>query len=230
MNSDNPFNLDNINTGSVFNVISGIIREIETEYQGNQGLILTEDDLKSILYCKLRALFPDKIATMDPGIYASPLHTEVSFFDKHQILKHRPDIVILQPSLLSILHSVEYDLSPIQNNPNIKKINYKDCRGKEFEFSGNSIIFELKFCKSRYGINKRQIDSYKKDIAKITELQELAINKGFQVAGCVVIFNKTDKKSDMFKELYSLHNDSLKIFYGTGNVIFPKNQFVYTNE
>lgn len=85
MNSDNPFNLDNINTGSVFNVISGIISEIEAEYQENQGLILTEDDLKSILYCKLHAIFPDKIATMDPGIYASPLHTEVSFFDKYQI-------------------------------------------------------------------------------------------------------------------------------------------------
>lgn len=87
MNSDNPFNLDNINTGSVFNVISGIISEIETEYQGNQGLILTEDDLKSILYCKLHAKFPDKIETMDPGIYASRLHTEVSFFDKHQYVK-----------------------------------------------------------------------------------------------------------------------------------------------
>ena len=87
MNSDNPFNLDTINTGSGLNVISGIILEIETEYQGNQGLILTEDDLKSILYCKLRALFPDKIETMDPGIYASPLNTEVSFFDKHQYVK-----------------------------------------------------------------------------------------------------------------------------------------------
>lgn len=221
MNSDNPFSMNDVDTGSIFNNISEIIREIETEYQKNQGLILTEDDLKSILYCKLRALFSDKIATMDPGIYASPLHTEVSFFDKHQMLKHRPDIVILQPSLLSILHSVEYDLLPIQNNPNIRKINYKDCRGKEFEFSGNSIIFELKFCKSRYGINKRHIDSYKKDIAKIIELQKLAITKGCKVAGCVVIFNKTNKKSDEFEKLYLMQSDSLKIFYGTGNVEFP---------
>jgi hypothetical protein len=167
---------------------------------------------------------------MDPGIYASPLHTEVSFFDKHQILKHRPDIVILQPSHLSILHSVEYDLSAIPNNPNIRKTTYKDCRGKQCEFSGNSIIFELKFCKSKYGINKRQIDSYIKDIAKITELQELAITKGCKVAGCVVIFNKTNKKSKQFEDLYHMENDTLKILYGTGNVIFPKNQIVFANE
>lgn len=221
MNSDNPFSMNDVDTGSIFNNISEIIREIETEYQKNQGLILTEDDLKSILYCKLRALFPDKIATMDPRIYASPLHTEVSFFDKYQILRHRPDIVILQPSQLSILHSVEYDLSPVTGNQNTNNLKYGELRGKQFEFSGNSIIFELKFCKSRYGINKRQIDSYKKDIAKIIELQELAKNKACQIAGCVVIFNKTNKKSDEFEKLYLMQSDSLKIFYGTGKVEFP---------
>lgn len=230
MNSDNTFNMNDIDTGSIFNVISGIISEIETEYQGNQGLILTEDDLKSILYCKLRTMLPNKMRTMNKGIYASPLHTEVSFFNKYDMLKHRPDIVILQPSHLSILHSVEYDLSPIKNNLNIKGIEYKDCKGKQFEFSGNSIIFELKFCKSKYGINRRHIDSYKKDIAKITELQELAINKGCQIAGCVVIFNKTNKKSKQFEDLYHMENDTLKILYGTGNVIFPKNQIVFANE
>lgn len=232
MNSHNSFNNNDIYTDSdsVFNVITRIINKIETDYQQNQGLILTEDDLKSILYCKLRAIFPKKIETMDPGIFASPLHTELSFFDEHKKLKYRPDITILHPRHLSILHSVECDLLLNKNNQNIIGLKYKDCGRKKFEFSGNSIIFELKFCRSRSGISKNNINSYKRDIAKIIELQNLAITRGCKVIGCLVIFNKTDKKSNMFKELVSLQNESLKIFYGTGNVIFPKNQFVVINE
>ena len=144
-------------------LIEQIIKEIESDYQITQGLILSEDDLKCHLFRKLYPYFEPAKDSMDPNIKASPLHAELKYFDYCDELTKRPDLVILHTENLSILHSVNHETDE-------KGIKYKYPSGKEFEFSGSSVIFELKFCRNRNGINKRHIDSYKKDIEKIRDL------------------------------------------------------------
>ncbi len=204
---------------SIFEIIEPIVKEIETEFQNSQGLILSEDDLKCHLFRKLYPHFNHSSNSMDCNIKASPLHSELKYFDKFGILNKRPDLAIIQTENLSILHSVEYEIDKVG-------IKYKHTSGKEFEFSGDSIIFELKFCRNRNGINKQHIDTYKKDIEKIRELQNTVhINSNGlnKILGVFIIFNKTDKKSNPFFDLLTLQDDFIKIFYGTGKVDFSSN-------
>lgn len=203
----------------IIEIIENIVIELENEFQYSQGLILTEDDLKCHLFRKLYPYFNHSIKSMDPDIKASPLHAELNYFDYCNVLNKRPDLAIIKTENLSILHSVNHEVDKVG-------IKYKHTSGKEFEFSGKSVIFELKFCRNRNGINKRHIDSYKRDIEKIRELQKINNTKSNgtnKILGIIVIFNKTDKKIGLFNELLNLQDESLKIFYGTGNVDFMAN-------
>jgi hypothetical protein len=200
----------------IIEIIEQMVREIENEFQDSQGLILTEDDLKCHLFRKLYPHFDHSTNSIDSNIKAGPFHAELNYFDNYDVLNKRPDLAIFQTENLSILHSVNHEIDKVG-------IKYKHASGKEFEFSGNSVIFELKFCRNRNGINKRHVDSYKKDIKKIRELQRIANNKSNgtnKILGIIVIFNKTDKKIGIFDELFNLQDESLKIFYGTGKVDF----------
>lgn len=203
----------------IVEIIEQIVKEIEIEFQDSQGLILTEDDLKCHLFRKLYPHFNHSMNSMDSNIKASPLHAELKYFDCYDVLTKRPDLAIFQTENLSILHSVNHEIDKVG-------IKYNHSSGKEFEFSGNSVIFELKFCRNRNGINKRHIDSYKKDILKIRELQmntNIKSKGTNKILGIIVIFNKTDKKTGIFAELFDLQDESLKIIYGTGKVDFLAN-------
>ncbi len=57
-------------------IISGI-SEVEKQYQSNQGLILSESDLKCLIYKELYNVFPEFTKTMDRNIKANSLHTEI---------------------------------------------------------------------------------------------------------------------------------------------------------
>ena len=83
------------------------IKNISEEYKSNQGLILSEDDLKCHIFRKLYDLFPNhSIATHDHEITASPLHTEIRFYDEGGKLSLIPDITILDPAGMSIKHGM----------------------------------------------------------------------------------------------------------------------------
>jgi hypothetical protein len=86
--------------------IERIIDKVARAYRDTQGLILTEDDLKCILFQKLRALASLKrpVPTQDSHILATCVHAEVSWYGESQRLEIRPDITILDPEHLSILH------------------------------------------------------------------------------------------------------------------------------
>lgn len=203
----------------IIGIIEQKIREIENEFQNSQGLILTEDDLKCHLFRKLYDHFDHSMNTMDANIKASPLHAELKYFDSCGALTKRPDLVILRTEKLSILHSVNYESDGVG-------MKYKQASSKEFELAGASIIFELKFCRNRKGINKSHIDSYEKDIQKIRELQRIADSKSNganKIVGIIVIFNKTDKKPEVFNRIFCHQNESLKVYYGTGKVDFSAN-------
>ena len=84
-----------------------IIESFASEYQVCQGLILTEDDLKCLLFSKILEVLKDnelsRTQTSDQGgTYASPLHSETKLLNNDQKLSIRPDITIVDTSHISL--------------------------------------------------------------------------------------------------------------------------------
>jgi len=196
------------------------ITDLETEFNDCKALILSEDDMKLHICRKIYSLFDHRQLTMDRNIYGSPIHTEIKFFDENEKLTLRPDITILNPQDLSIKHSIKYRITD-------NGIKYLKTSSKEFEFGGNTIIIELKFCKNKTGITDSKLSTYISDINKIKRIQRIVSsnsNSNNKVFGILVIFNKTDKKIRRFNEFlreYEGEND-LKIYYGTSNVNYDE--------
>jgi hypothetical protein len=190
--------------------IERIVRNIEREFQLIKGLILTESDLKCHLYLRLMQLSNYKMPkqTRDEGIYSNSIHSELSWFDENGNLTIKPDITILEPAGLSILRGTGYNYS---------------LPSKQFEFTGKSIIFELKFIRGTSGITKKIFtEKILEDYMKIQGLFNRLDNQGMnnEVFCFFVIFNKTNKVCTDFIEFMSTNGSSNrhKIIYGSGNV------------
>ncbi len=188
------------------------IAELETEYQHTQGLILTESDLKCLLYNKLAEIpvLCRSLNTQDSHIKANSIHTELPWYDENRKLTIKPDITLLEPAHLSILHS--YGLHPWHRLPS------KGC-----SFSGNAIIFELKFIRARSGITQQKLrGSIEKDYRKIERLFMRLNSEGYShnVFCYFVIFNKTNKKCAEFDNFMNNFRESnrYKMIYATGGV------------
>jgi hypothetical protein len=198
--------------------ILGEIAQLEKAYQFSQGMILSEDDLKCHLFSRISALFTSAVPTLNTGILGSALHAEIKFFDEDNKLTLRPDISIINPDYLSIFHSVEYKVKR-------DSVKYKDFSSKSFEVGGTAILIELKFTKSKKGINDKNISFYEVDLEKMIRLQQIVrrrSNGRHKIYGIFVIFNKTNKgkvKFDVLNMRYAAAAD-IHIVYGTGNVEF----------
>lgn len=197
----------------LINPIIDKINKLGEQYKLSQGLILTEDDLKCQIFRILYDLFSHDLDSFDYGIKASPLHTELRFFDKNDKLILIPDITILDPQHLSIKHSLKYRL-------NTKGVVYYKTSKKEFEFGGDSILLELKFCRNKNGITNTIMPSYLKDIEKLKKLQNL--NTKNNIIGIFIVFNKTEKKCKSFDKFMIDNNnmESLFTIYNSGSVSF----------
>jgi len=194
------------------------IAELETEYKRTQGLILTESDLKCLLYKKLSEI-PElwgSSKTQDDYIKTNAIHTELPWYDENRKLTIKPDITILEPGNLSILH--EYGLYPWRRLPS------KGC-----SFNGNAIIFELKFIRAKSGIAVQRLRrSIEKDYEKIRRLFQRLSSEGcpHNVFCYFVIFNKTDKKclefGNFMNDFSPIGSNRYKKIYATGGVTFPR--------
>lgn len=185
-----------------------VIISIGNEFSNKQALILSEDDLKCHLFTQLyNQYYCKSYWTMDNGILGCPIHTEIRFYNAQDKLTFIPDITILNPENLSIKKRIqEYGLP-----------------SKQFEFGGDAVVFELKFCKNKNGISKYNIESYKKDIEKIKEIQSINRNKGNKIFGFFVIFNKTASYIPNFENFLrseDYNSNQLKIIYASGNIVF----------
>lgn len=208
---------------SVGAIIEAKIKEIEKEYQQSQGLILTEDDLKCLLYRKLMEIpeLSEITITEDPHIFANSIHTEVSWYDDNGKLTIKPDITILEPKNLSILHGCyDYDVR---------------LPSKQFEFYGKAIILELKFIRNKTGIRNATLNGpIRKDFEKIGRLFERleSQNKPNEVFCYFIVFNKTNIKCKEFDRFFEKNEQSNrhKILYATGNVNFRKESFNIINK
>jgi hypothetical protein len=200
---------------SVKAVIEKKIKEIADEYKKTKGLILTEDDLKCLLYRKLMKIpeLSSPKATKNPSILANSIHTEVSWYDKNKKLTIKPDITILEPKNLSILHGC-YDYEA-------------RLPSKGFEFYGKAILFELKFIRNKTGIRKATVESnIKKDFEKIKKLFHRLDSqyKPYEIFCYFIIFNKTNIKCPEFEHFLRQNEESdrHKIIYKTGDVEFSR--------
>ncbi|MBU3979419.1 hypothetical protein KJ980_03080 [Patescibacteria group bacterium] len=204
-----------MNKDAIKAAIETIIIQIEVDYQRSQGMILTEDDLMSIIFQMLSNNYPELAnpkPTEDECILAPMLHTELSWYDKHGKLTIKPDITILDPKYLSILHK------------NGEKV---DLPRKEYSFRGDAILMELKFIRSRKGITNATINgSLKRDIEKIKRLFLRLEEQGapYDLFCYFVVFNKTDIKCPEFDEFLRLTNNEAvgryKMLYASGRVEF----------
>ena len=207
--------------------IESIIRSIERDYQRTQGLILTEDDLKCLIYNELKFLFQNRHRpfsrikqeaqgdylpawmdkTIDRGILASPVHCEIPWYDETNKLTIRPDITILEPSHLSILHGLKEPKLP----------------SKQVEFGGQGIIFEIKFNRFKNGISSSYFFKHiKSDFDKIQRLFEKLKNQGKEkdLFCFFIVFNKTDLKCNDFQNFLNQNRTGLgfRLLYGTALV------------
>lgn len=201
---------------SIKSTIEEKIKEVEKEFQRTQGLILTENDLKCLLYSKLMDIPKlSKIrVTKDPHILANAIHTEVSWYDDDKHLTIKPDITILEPEELTILHGYYGYGLPLPS--------------KQFEFGGKAIIFELKFIRNKTGIRRRTFDGkIMKDFEKIERLfiQLKSQNMPDAIFCYFVIFNKTDRKCKEFVHFLDQRGQAkrYKVIYATGRVTFNSN-------
>jgi len=198
-------------------VVIDQLKELEREYQANQALFLTEDDIKCHLFRTLHDLFPIFSPTLNANVTGSALHSEVKFFDENDMLTLIPDLTIVNPTYVSIFHSVEFRIT----NRGSK---YGPLPRKSFESGGEAFVIELKFCREKAGLTEANIQSYQNDFDKIVRLQEIMNIRGGgrnKLFGIVAVFNKTNNGKALFDVFESINkNDQIKLFYGTGNVDF----------
>lgn len=222
--------------------IERIIDKIEKEYQNTQGLILTEDDLKCNLYKKLSAIaeLNKPVRTQDHHIFASYVHSEVSWYGEMSgpspKLAIKPDITILDPEHLSILHGYEPIIksqspSQISERPNIGySISSRPPQlpSKQFAFAGKAITFELKF--AREGISDKMLYLIKHDYCKIMRLFRILDDRGEgnSLFSYLIIFDKYRERLEKGKFANFLRANKSsprhKIIYKTGDVkrLYPQ--------
>lgn len=203
---------------NLVNRIIAAIRHLENEYQNSQGLILSEDDLKCLIFKKICALIPtNNLSTADRDVTGSALHTEIPFYDETGRLRLKPDITIFNPRGMSIKHGLSIR---IKNN----KLAYGKLPSKGFEFGGKAIVIEIKFCKTSKGITVKDAEKIRGDIDKINNLMQRhnRPQADNEILGIIVVFNKTNLVDRNFALLRNdcSRMENPRFVYATGNVIY----------
>ena len=198
-------------------VVSEKVTCLEEEYKNVQGLILSESDLKCLIYRKLYDCFYNPQSTIDRNIKSIPIHTEIPWYDEKEKLTIRPDITILNPKNISITRGVSIRLKQ-------GKLIYGNLPSKGFEFSGPAVVLEIKFNKNKTGITKSNVKKFQDDVTKMLKLAKRRNRprEDKDVFGILIIFNKTNKYVEEFKRFRDQYskNPCLHIIYCTGNVAF----------
>jgi len=194
------------------------VQNLEREFQSNKAMLLTEEDLKCHLFMRLHRRFPSFQATKQSTIMGLAVHSAASFFDANENLRYLPDLSIIPPAELSILESENYEITADHT------FNRVPLRTKGFEFGGDSLAIELKFCRKETGIDKNLISALQADFNKLKTLYDLHRTRTEGVShilGAVVVFNKTDLGRHRITQFIARNqHEHVRIFYATGNVDF----------
>lgn len=220
-NDDTQGRAGTINFNELLPRIDIIFNEIQTEYRRVPGLILTEDDLKCVLYNKLTSQpgLSCQTRTHDRFIRASAVHSEVTWFDESWRLRIKPDLTVIEPRYIKIFRR---QLSRLERAAHLDEFTPRP--SKEFGINGKALTFELKF--ARRGITDSFYRLVRMDYAKMHRLFNILDSRGEgdSVFSYLVILNKYRQKLDKgnpFIRFLSTHGSSHrhKIIYITGR--FP---------
>lgn len=210
-----------------------VIDEIGQEYLAAPGLILTEDDLKCLLYKKLTDMpgLSEPVRTQDQHIRGTSVHAEVSWYGENRTLCIKPDITIVEPEHLSILHGYVPNYGARERDPRRPAPRRPRCEtpplpSKQFEFGGKAVIFELKF--ARKGMTAAMFRLIRMDFSKMTRLFEILDRRGEgnTVFSYMVIFNKYRESlegtelGEFMREHGASHRH--KILYKAGRLRAPR--------
>lgn len=214
-----------LNFQSLRHEIERTVDELGQEFDRIKALILTEDDLKCLLFKRLSELpsLRHPQPTMNTRILASMVHAELPWYGRKRQLDIVPDITILEPSHLSILHGYHIEEIP---RFSIGRSKLSSLPSKQFEFGGNAIFFELKFIRERYGITEAIYrEKIQSDYEKIQGLLNFVDQQGRrdEVYAYQVIFNKTDKKCGLFEEFLDEfgEGENHRILYKSARLNIP---------
>jgi len=170
--------------------IENKILELGSLYKKYRAIILTEDDLKCLIFMKLfeiNEISGFEHVTYDSHVLGSKIHAELSWFNENGKLTIKPDLTIVEPKYLSIIRSIEGGRLP----------------SKQYSFGGEVIIVEIKFCRYKRGITKKFFENVKKDFEKINnKLFSKLSNEGLlnSIFCFYVLFAKNDKCCNEFKD------------------------------
>ena len=144
-----PLNFDTLNPR-----IERLIDLLSLEYSLAPGSILTEDDLKCILFNRLSRLSPLRKPrfTRDSYLLGSSVHSELSWYDENRRLGIRPDITIIEPEYMRILQDHAEPVIDPFCGPFGPVRRARRLPSKQYEIDGKAITFELKF--ARAGISR----------------------------------------------------------------------------
>lgn len=176
------------------------IEDLAREWRHAPGLLLTGDDFK----CHLMAKFADigdlgvPVESADDGVRATAVHAEVPWFDDQDQLRLRPDITITDPSALNIQRAMQQGI-PLPR--------------KGFQFSGPSVIVELKLYRGRDGIRPTALRGIRRDVEKIEQLVERArrLSPGTFLYGIVVVFGKYSGTCPEVNKFAAQTRDNVKV-------------------
>lgn len=186
-----PLNFDTLNPR-----IERLIDLICLEYSYAPGSILTEDDLKCILFSRLSRLpaLRKPRLTRDSYLLGCSVHSEISWYDENRKLGIRPDITIVEPEYMRILQgSAEPIIDPFCG-PFGPVRRARRLPSKQYEIDGKAITFELKF--ARAGIDETMLRLIKKDLRKMMRLFEILdrLGEGWSVYSYLVIFDRNPRR------------------------------------
>jgi hypothetical protein len=205
-----------IHTG-LLDAVETQIKEIETDFQRNKALILTEDDLQCHLFRKLLDIFPAGGDTKDNGVTGCAVHSEVKFYDRQNKLSLIPDLCLIPPHELSIYGALNYSMT--RRGPRRGPL-----PSKGFQFGGDALIIELKYCRKKVGIQEKDIQKYAADLNKIRGLRDLRArrtNGEHHLLGILAIFNKTNNGHELVEAFIRQNREeAIRILYCTGAVDF----------
>lgn len=209
-----PLDFDTLNPRIV-----RLINLLSLEYSQAPGSILTEDDLKCILFnrlSRLPALRKPKF-TRDSYLLGSSVHSELSWYDENRRLGIRPDITIVEPECMRILQGraepvIDPFCGPIGPVRRARRL-----PSKQYEIDGKAITFELKF--ARAGIDETMLRLIKKDLRKMMRLFEILdrLGEGWGIYSYLVIFDRNPRRKQNAALAEFLHA------YGAG----PRHKILY---
>ncbi|WP_322489410.1 hypothetical protein [Chloroflexus sp.] len=209
--------------------IEEALLRVRVLYQQVPGLILTESDLKCVLYKELSDIpFLTQPAMTYDCLYATPIHTEVSWFDEQGALTITSDLVILDPRHLRLLEQPLGHEKAMLSRQRVAlrreqgARNWQPLPNKKYEFGGTAINFELKF--ARAGMD-RIFKDIQDDHDKIKRLEHVLETNGShsEVFHYIVIFSRFKNRSNRFSEWVRRCNEEpyIRVIWHHADIWFP---------